>query len=238
MLRQDEVRSWRGRNGPARHLGRGPSGRPFERALEVAASVAAALVDDGPASASSPPAGTRWSSTGPAPGRPAGIGASVGPPSLEHLALVAPDAGGADAFALAVQSIRHQPSGPLAAVVADASPAEVSPRRPPLPALGLVLIARCEQEGPEAPDGVPAHSAAGAVIVSRSCRRRLCRPWNQAVRLVPARRGAADNGVCRPLALTAVSVSAGAGCARLFGDATAGSCLSSPPSVAPTSSGS
>jgi hypothetical protein len=118
---------------------------------------------------------------------------------LEHLALVVPDAGGADRFAMAVQSIRQGPSGPLAAVVAAPAAAELAALRALGPALGLVLIARCEPPpGPVAargglsadaaagaagpPEAVSGHRQRGVVVVPVAQIENFPDAWNQAVR--------------------------------------------------------
>ena len=91
----------------------------------------------GAASASSPPAG-EMEFDGARPGPPGGHRRQRWAAVLEHLALVAPDAGGADAFALAVQSIRHQPSG-RSPPWWPTPPPPVRPRRPPLPPRAVLM---------------------------------------------------------------------------------------------------
>jgi hypothetical protein len=177
-------------------------GDTFERALEVAASVTAALFEDGRrlrflttggfdaeldgARARGRHADGHW-----ADGRWAAV--------LEHLATVTPDAGGPDRLALAVQSIRHRPSGPLAAIVAATDPAELAALAALAPRLGLVLVARCEpQPGPLAarrglcadevpgapgpPDAVAGRRQTGVVVVPVGNMENFPEAWNQAVR--------------------------------------------------------
>ena len=132
----------------------------FERVLEVAASVTAALVEDGRRLRFVTTGGFEAEFDGSRPGSPAGHRRRRWATVLEHLALVAPDPAGPEAFALAVESIRRHPGGPLAAVVADAAPAELAALGALRPRLGLVLIARCESDGTPAAPSVP-----GAVVV-------------------------------------------------------------------------
>ena len=157
-------------------------GDSFERALEVAASVAAALVEDGRRLRFVTTGGFEMAFDGARPGATGGHREQRWAAVLEHLAVVVPDAGGPDAFALAVQSIRRHPSGPLAAVVADASPAELTALGALRSRLGLVLIARCEREG------VSAHSASGAVVVPVGDLDEFPGAWNQAVLATTVRR--------------------------------------------------
>jgi uncharacterized protein (DUF58 family) len=188
MLRQDELRFGEAATVLLDTRARAHRGDSFERSLEVAASVAAALVQDGRR--------LRFVTTGgfeveldgarSSGGRGEGRWAAL----LEHLALVAPDSGGADRFALAVQSIRQRPSGPLAAVVAGAAPAELAALGALRPRHGLVLVARCSLDGPVAggrqgddnPGGAAsAHSAGGAIIVPVGDTTHFPEAWNQAV---------------------------------------------------------
>jgi uncharacterized protein (DUF58 family) len=199
MLRQDERRVGEVATVLLDTRGGAHRGDTFERALEVAASVAAALFEDGRR--------LRFLTTGGfdveldggrarAPGSHAdGRWAAV----LEHLAVVTPDAGGTDRLALAVQSIRHRPSGPLAAILADSPPAELAALAALAPRLGLVVVARCEPPpGPRAarggrradggagapgpPDAVPGHRQTGFVLLPVGPIENFSEAWNEAVR--------------------------------------------------------
>jgi uncharacterized protein (DUF58 family) len=177
MLRQDELRFGEVATVLLDTRARAHGGDSFERALEVAASVAAALVEDGRRLRFVTTGGFDVAVDGARMGGPGTPGEGRWAAVLEHLALVTPDAGGADRFALAVQSIRHRPSGPLAAVVADAGPAELAALGALRSRLGLVLIARC---GPDVPDG-SARSFAGAIVVPVGDTIDFPEAWNQAV---------------------------------------------------------
>ncbi|MDQ1490406.1 MAG: hypothetical protein QOJ23_2920, partial [Actinomycetota bacterium] len=198
MLRQDERRVGEVATVLLDTRGGAHRGDTFERALEVAASVAAALFEDGRR--------LRFLTTGGfdaeldgararAPGSHAdGRWAAV----LEHLAVVTPDAGGPDRLALAIQSIRHRPTGPLAAIVGDTPPAELAALAALAPRLGLVVVARCEPPpGPRAvgggrradggpgapgpPDAVPGRHM-GFVLVPVGPIENFPEAWNEAVR--------------------------------------------------------
>jgi uncharacterized protein (DUF58 family) len=175
MLRQDEVRFAEVATVLLDTRAGAHRGDSFERALEVAASVTAALVEDGRRLRFVTTGGFEMEFDGARPGSPGGHRQQRWAAVLEHLALVAPDSGGADAFAHAVQSISHHPSGPLAAVVADTSAAELAALGALRPRLGLVLIARCDR------DGSVAHSGAGAVVVPVRNVDDFPGAWNQAV---------------------------------------------------------
>jgi uncharacterized protein (DUF58 family) len=192
MLRQDELRFGEVATvlldtRPSAH--RGDS---FERALEVAASVAAALVEDGRRLRFITTGGfdieldrTR---SGASHSRSEGKWAAI----LDHLAVIEPDPPGKtaglrpltaaaagdcpDGFAFAVQSIRRDPGGPLAAVVGDATPAELSALGALRLRLGLVLIARTQGRAAEAVGPVP-----GAVLVPVHTIDDFPEVWNQAV---------------------------------------------------------
>src|SRR5207244_8548385 len=143
MLRQDELRFGEVATVLLDTRARAHLGDSFGRALEVAASVAAALVDDGrrlrfvttggfdveldvrAAGTPGPRAEARWSAV------------------LEHLAVAVPDGGGAAHFARVVRSIGRHPGGPLAAVVAGAAPAELAALGALSGRGGPVLIAQC-----------------------------------------------------------------------------------------------
>lgn len=191
MLRQDELRFGEVATVLLDTRAAAHHGDSFERALEVAASIAAALVEDRRR--------LRFVTTGgfdleldgaratAAGGRNDGKWAAV----LEHLARVTPDdargtgvvppitaAGAArdsgDRFALAVQSIRRSPSGPLAAVLGAAAPAELAALGALRSRLGLVMIAHC---APAAMD----HSASGATVVPVDRVEDFPAGWNAAV---------------------------------------------------------
>ena len=180
MLRQDELRFGEVATVLLDTRAAAHRGDSFERALEVAASVAAALVEDGRRLRFVTTAGFDLELNG--AGRAAsgarrdGKWAAV----LEHLALVTPSdaegsAGGADRFALAVQSIRRNPSGPVAAIVGAAGPADLAAVGALRPHLGLVMIARCTGDEP-APGTGP-----GAVQVFAGGTGDFVTAWNAAV---------------------------------------------------------
>ncbi len=168
MLRQDELRFGEVATVLLDTRAAAHQGDSFERALEVAASVAAALVEDGRRLRFLTTGGFDVELDG---ARAAGKWAVL----LEHLALVTPD-DGPDRFALAVQSIRHNPSGPLAAVVGAATPAELAALGALRLRLGLVMIAHCGPEGAEA-----GRSAAGAMVVPAGAGEDFVPAWNSAV---------------------------------------------------------
>ena len=184
MLRQDELRFGEVATVLLDTRAAAHHGDSFERALEVAASVAAALVEDRRR--------LRFVTTGgfdieldgaratAAGGRNDGKWAAV----LEHLALVTPDDGEADRFALAVQSIRRSPSGPVAAVVGAAAPAELAALGALRSRIGLVMIAHCAPD-PAAAEG----SAPGAVFVPVGVPQDFPAVWNSAVLSVGRREG-------------------------------------------------
>ncbi len=231
MLRQDEVRTGSVATVLLDTRAEAHSGDSFERALEVAASVAAALVEDGRR--------LRFLTTGGfdvelGGARAAGPGQAKWAAVLEHLAVVAPDGartgavpptppggagtGVADPLALAVQSIRHHPSGPLVAVVGDATPAELAalgrPSLPPGPGSHRPLPTR----GRWAERGDPPGGG------RRGCLRR--RPQRLSGGLEPggalertASGGGSMSTYQRQGALAVVSAVTAAGCCRLFADA-------------------
>jgi uncharacterized protein (DUF58 family) len=174
MLRQDELRFGEVATILLDTRAAAHRGDSFERALEVAASVAAALVEDRRR--------LRFVTTGgfdveldgaratAAGGRNDGKWAAV----LEHLALVTPDDGEADRFALAVQSIRRSPSGPLAAVVGAVAPAELAALGALRSRIGLVMIAHCAAPAMD-------HPASGALIVPVDRVEDFPAGWNAAV---------------------------------------------------------
>ncbi|HKN37749.1 MAG TPA: DUF58 domain-containing protein [Acidimicrobiia bacterium] len=214
MLRQDELRFGEVATVLLDTRARAHRGDSFERALEVAASVAAALVDDGRRLRFLTTAGFEVELDRVLAGAPGGRGGGKWAAILEHLAVVTPHGargmggvpptraagaanargmGGvpptraagaakdsADRFALALQSIRRHPSGPLAAVVGDPAPADLAALGALRSRLGLVVIAHCRSGGAALEGGSP-HPAAGAVVVSVGDTKEFPQAWNQAV---------------------------------------------------------
>ncbi|HET9770569.1 MAG TPA: DUF58 domain-containing protein, partial [Acidimicrobiia bacterium] len=180
MLRQDELRF--GEVATVLVDTRASAHTPdsFERALEVAASVAAALTEDGRRLRFVTTGGFEMDLDAARSGPPVGPRASRWAAVLEHLALATPDGGRTDAFALAVQSIRHQPSGPLAAVVGAAGAAELAALAALRPRPGLVLIAACNPT-PAEPGPGTAGSVPGAIVVAAGAMERFPDAWNLAV---------------------------------------------------------
>jgi uncharacterized protein (DUF58 family) len=191
MLRQDELRFGEVATVLLDTRATAHQGDSFERALEVAASLAAALVEDGRR--------LRFVTTG---GFDVGLdGARVALAGawgegrwaavLEHLALATPDpargTGRPDRFALAVQSIRRDPSGPLAAVVGTAPAAELAALGALRPRLGLVMIARCAADVGDADGEATEPSAPGAVVVPVGAAQDFPSAWNAAVLTVGRR---------------------------------------------------
>jgi uncharacterized protein (DUF58 family) len=184
MLRQDELRFGSVATVLLDTRARAHRGDSFERALEVAASVAAALVEDGRRLRFLTTGGFDVEFDGAGGGIRRRRGEGKWTAVLEHLALVSPDRGGADRFALAVQSIGRRPGGPLAVVVADASPAELAALGALRSRLGLVVIARCRADTGERADAATEASTqavAGAVVVAVGDTRDFPGVWNQAV---------------------------------------------------------
>ena len=144
MLRQDEARFGEVATVLLDTRAQAHTTDSFERALEVAASVAAALVEDGRRLRFVTTGGFEMEFDAARAGEPPGHRRQRWTAVLEHLALLSPDRGGTDAFALTVQSIRHHPSGPLAAVVAAADPTELAALGALRARLGLVLVAHCD----------------------------------------------------------------------------------------------
>jgi len=197
MLRQDELRFGEVATVLLDTRARAHRGDSFERALEVAASVAAALVDDGRRLRFLTTAGFEVELDRVRAGAPGGRCGGKWAAILEHLAVVTPHGargmGGvpptraagaakdsADRFALALQSIRRHPSGPLAAVVGDPAPADLAALGALRSRLGLVVIAHCRSGGAALEGGSP-HPAAGAVVVSVGDTKEFPQAWNQAV---------------------------------------------------------
>jgi uncharacterized protein (DUF58 family) len=188
MLRQDELRYGEVATVLLDTRATAHRGDSFERALEVAVSIAAALFEDGRR--------LRFLTTGGfdvdidgARGRARGTAADGRWATLlEHLALVTPEAGGVDRFAGAVQSARRGPSGPLAAVVADAAPGELAALGALRSHLPSVVIVNCAPGAPGAPaapgasDAVPGQRRAGAVLVPVAGTENFPEAWNQAMR--------------------------------------------------------
>ena len=179
MLRQDELRFGEMATVLVDTRASAHRGDSFERALEVAASVAAALVDDGRR--------LRFVTTGGFDVELDGVPAAGGGPGgraggrwntvLEHLALASPDPGGADRFARAVQSIARHPGGPLAAVVAGATAAELAALGALSARLPVVLVADCgEEAGGAARAPVP-----GPVVLAVGDPADFPDRWNEAV---------------------------------------------------------
>ena len=189
MLRQDELRFGEVATVLLDTRAAAHSGDSFERALEVAASVAAALVEDGRRLRFVTTGGfdieLDAARTGAARSRSEGRWAAI----LDHLAIVEPDGLGPakeseDRFALAVQSIRRNPSGPLAAVVGNATPAELAALGALRSRLGLVLIAQAPPPGAangEAANGGAVLSVPGALLVPVHHTEDFPEAWNQAV---------------------------------------------------------
>jgi uncharacterized protein (DUF58 family) len=180
MLRQDELRFGEAATVLVDVRGRAHTPESFERALEVAASVASALMEDGRRLRFVTTGGFEMDLDAARPGAPAGLRASRWAAILEHLALATPGGGRTDAFALAVQSIRHRPSGPLAAVVGAADAAELAALAALRSRLGLVLIAQCNPAPPES--GSKATGAVpGATVVPIGTTAQFPEAWNLAV---------------------------------------------------------
>jgi len=153
-------------------------GGSFERALEVAASIAAAVVEDGRPLRFLTTGGLDLELEGAVAGGRRGRRAGRWGALMEHLALVTPDGGGPGQFAGAVESIRRDPSGPLAAVVAAAGPAEVAALAALRARLDVVIIARCtgEAAGPG-----PEPAVGGATVVPIPPQGDFSRAWDEAV---------------------------------------------------------
>jgi hypothetical protein len=154
MLRQDERRVGEVATVLLDTRAAAHTGDSFERALEVAVSVAAALVDDGRRLRFVTTGGFDVEIDGVRPaGPPGGRAQARWNAVLEHLAVVVPDTGGAGHLARVLRSIGRHPAGPLAAVVAAAAPAELAALGALSGRQGPVLIARCDSDaaGPSAP---------------------------------------------------------------------------------------
>jgi len=158
--------------------------RSFERALEVAASVAASLIEAGRPVRFLTTAGLRLELDGDPGGGRRGREGGRWAALMEHLALVAADDGRPEQFALAVGSVRRHPSGPLVAVVAGAAPDELAALAALRARLGVVVIARCGDEAALPP---PEPAASGAVLVPIPADGDFTGAWNEAV-LACARR--------------------------------------------------
>jgi uncharacterized protein (DUF58 family) len=146
----------------------------FERAVEVAASLASALVRSGRR--------MRFLTTG---GFELGTGGRA-PWALlvEYLAVVRPDR--TDRFAEVLEGLRRRPSGTLAAVVAEPRPSELAALGALQPRLGLVMVAALRpssyrsHKDPGGKDG-PVPAAPGAVVVPVTRSTPFAVAWNQAV---------------------------------------------------------
>ena len=178
MLRQDEVR--RGSvatvlldTRAAAHRGGG-----FERALEVAVSVAAAVVQDGRRLRFLTTGGFDLLLEGAGPGARRAGGEGRWAALMEHLARLAADDGGPEQFAIAVESVRRHGSGPLAAVVGDADPAELAALGNLRARLGAVIIARCAGS---ATTPAPDVTGRGAIVVPVADDGDFSSAWNEAV---------------------------------------------------------
>jgi uncharacterized protein (DUF58 family) len=186
MLRQDELRFGELATVLLDTRAGAHGGGSFERALEVAASVAAALVKDGRRFRLVTTGGFAVELDGGRAGVPGGQCEQRWTALLEHLAGVTPDSAGADSFALTIQSIRRAPVGPLAAVVAHPTAAELAAVGGLRSRLGLVLIAACGEEraegiGGAGADGVSTGCVAGALVVPVPDTEILPEVWNRAV---------------------------------------------------------
>jgi uncharacterized protein (DUF58 family) len=218
MLRQDELRFGEVATVLLDTRAAAHQGDSFERALEVAASIAAALVEDGRRLRFLTTRGFDVELDGARAAVAGARGEGKWAAVLEHLALVTPDdarargtggvppiaaagaarargtggvppiaaAGaardsGPDRFALAVQSIRHNPSGPLAAVVGCVTPAELAALGALRLRLGVVMIATCAAGTGPADPSAEARSAPGAVVVPVGEPQDFATAWNAAV---------------------------------------------------------
>jgi uncharacterized protein (DUF58 family) len=175
-------------------------GASFERAVEVAASLASALVRSGRRMRFLTTGGFELGTAGRAPW----------PMLVEYLAVVAPDR--TDRFAEVLESLRRRPTGSLAAVVVEPRPSELAALGALQSRLGLVMVAALRPSSyrnhrtrtsaaaePAAPghrfgarDG-PLPVAPGAVVVPVTRSTPFATAWNQAVlscrRPQPVRRG-------------------------------------------------
>jgi hypothetical protein len=183
MLRQDELRFAALGTVLLDTRAAAHRGGSFERALEVAASVAAAVVEDGRPLRFLTTGGFDLELDGVGPGGRRGPREGRWAVLMEYLAVVVPDPGGPDRFALAVGSIRRRPSGPLAAVVGHATPAEVAALAGLRARLDVVLIARCAGEVavPGSEPAVGGAAVGGAAVVPIPPVGDFTGAWNEAV---------------------------------------------------------
>jgi uncharacterized protein (DUF58 family) len=144
-------------------------GASFERAVEVAGSLAAALARSGRR--------MRFLTTG---GFELGLGGRA-PWSVlvEYLAVVSPDR--SDRFAEVVEGLRKRPGGPLAAVVVEPRPAELAALGALRSRLGLVMVAALRPSSYRGHKDPPSPTVPGAVIVPVTRSTPFATAWNQAV---------------------------------------------------------
>jgi uncharacterized protein (DUF58 family) len=169
MLRQDEV-PWESAatvlfdTRAAAHRG-----ASFERAVEVAASLASALVRSGRR--------IRFLTTG---GFELGTGGRAPWAMLmEYLAVVAPERD--DRFAEVLEGLRRRPSGTLAAVVAEPRASELLALGALQSRLGLVMVAALRPSSYGGHKDGPRPEVPGAVVVPVTRSTPLATAWNQAV---------------------------------------------------------
>jgi uncharacterized protein (DUF58 family) len=169
MLRQDEV-PWESAatvlldTRAAAHRG-----ASFERAVEVAASLASSLVRSGRR--------MRFLTTG---GFELGTGGRAPWPVLmEYLAVVAPER--TDRFAEVLEGLRRRPSGTLAAVVVEPRPSELAALGGLRSRLGLVMVAALRPSSYRGHNDGPLPAAPGAVVVPVTRSTPFAVAWNQAV---------------------------------------------------------
>jgi uncharacterized protein (DUF58 family) len=132
----------------------------FERAMEVAASVAAAAVRDGRR--------LRFVTTG---GFELEAITARWTVLLDHLAAATPE--DHDRFPWAVDSLRRRPAGPLVAVIGSARPVELAALAGLQLRSGVVMVADCSPGGQAAPPR--------AVVVRVPPGAALAPAWNQAI---------------------------------------------------------
>ncbi|MGH8973077.1 MAG: DUF58 domain-containing protein [Acidimicrobiia bacterium] len=146
----------------------------FERALEVAASVAAAVVRDGRR--------IRFVTTGGF--ELEAVGTARLTMLLDHLAAAVPDPH--DHFARVLDTVRRRPVGPVVVVVGAIRPEEWAALGAVRPRSGVVMVADCSAGRGAAPSARPTPSTSpapvsGAVVVRVPPGTPLAPAWNQAV---------------------------------------------------------